>query len=201
MFCTIADIENFLQLEIDVGTQLDSANRAIMEATEVIRNYCDQYISHVVNDVITVDGQGGGMLYLPELPVLSVSEVIEDGDTLTQATDYILGQHGILHRLRNIWSTGVQNISVTYSHGYSVIPVDIVGVCTRAAARAYQSGLTVADTGGMMGLASYTLGDFSISLRGEHGGGAGEGLQGASAARFLLKSERAILDRYRSKTL
>jgi len=66
-------------------------------------------------------------------------------------------------------------------------------VCTRAAARAYQAGLRSADADGIPGVASKSLGDFSVSFAGE----GAEGVMGASAARMLLLSEKDILDRYR----
>ena len=77
------------------------------------------------------------------------------------------------------------------------IPDDVVGVCTRAAARAYQAGLAAAAVGAVSGVASMTLGDYSFSLGTGAGGGAGEGIMGASAARMLLLSEKDILNRYR----
>ena len=92
---------------------------------------------------------------------------------------------------------GIQIIQIAYSHGYAVIPDDIVAVCVRAASRAYQAGLKSADGEGVPGIASKSLGDFSVSYQSEGGGGMGEGVMGASAARLLLLSEKDILDNYR----
>jgi hypothetical protein len=201
MFCTVSDVEDFLQIEITEPEQLASVERAIREVSEVIRNYCNQQIDFVVDDEITLDGQGGSKLYLPELPVLSIKSIEEDGDKLTQATDFILGQWGIVHRLGSRWAAGVQNITIIYTHGYQVIPQDIVGVATRSSSRAYQAGLRSAEQGGILGLASYSLGDFSVSFGSEQGGGKSEGVLGVSAARFLLLSEKDVLNKYRQKGL
>lgn len=197
-FASIADIEAFLQVEISTVVQMASANRALTEATVAIRNYCRQYIEAVADDEVTLDGPGGSRLFLPELPVTGVGEVVEDGETLTVEEDYKLGQHGILHRqpAGQKWASGIQIVTIIYSHGYETIPDDIVAVATRAAARGYQAGLRAAEDEGVVGVQAKSLGDFSVSYGNEQGG---EGTMGASAARMLLMSEKDILDYYRIK--
>jgi hypothetical protein len=198
-FATVEDVESFLQVDIDKTLQIIATERALTEASAAIRNYTRQYLEQIDDEVITLDSSGGYRLFLPELPVIDVTKVVEDGVTLTQGEDYKLGQHGILHRIDQKWSIGIQNITITYSHGYDVIPDDIVAVCTRAASRAYQAGVRAADSDGLMGVASKSLGDFSVSFASESGGGTGEGIMGASAARMLLLSEKDTLDKYRIK--
>lgn len=196
-FATVSDIEAFLQVEISTGAQINAAGRALAEASETIRNYCRQQLDLVEDDEITLDCSGGYKLFLPELPVVEVVSVVEDGETLTADDDYKLGQHGILHRVGQDWASGIQVITVTYSHGYSTIPDDIVAVCVRVASRAYQAGLRSAESAGVPGVASKSLGDFSVTYSSETGGGASEGVLGASAARMLLMSEKDILARYK----
>lgn len=199
-FATVADIEAFLQITITGDAVKESAAAQALEwASEVIRLYCRQKIDEVFDDVLTLDSSGGTRLFLPELPVLSVEAVVEDGEALTIDDDYKLGQWGILHRIGANWATGIQIITITYSHGWYDIPDGIVAVCTRAASRAYQSGLKSASSDGVPGIASKSLGDFSVSFQSEAGGGVGEGLMGASGARMLLLSEKDILDTYRIK--
>ncbi|OGC95309.1 MAG: hypothetical protein A2W25_05175 [candidate division Zixibacteria bacterium RBG_16_53_22] len=197
IFATIQDIEAFLQIEITTPAQILSAQRALIEATAAIRNYTHQYLGRVDDDAITLDSKGWTRMFLPELPVIDVSAVVEDGETLTVDDDYKLGQYGVLHRIGQKWASGIQIITITYSHGYETIPDDIVAVCTRAASRGYQAGLRAADSAGVMGVASKQLGDFSVSFVSEAGGGVGEGVMGASAARMLLLSEKEMLDKYR----
>ncbi len=196
-FATVADIANFLQVSISTAEQSAAARRALTEASQAIRNYCRQHLELVEDDEVTLDSKGGARLFLPELPVLEVSEVIEDGVTLTVDDEYKLGAHGILHRIGARWKKGVQMIQVTYSHGYAELPDDIVAVATRAASRAYQSGLRAAGDEALLGVQSKSLGDFSVAYASEQGGGAGEGVMGASAARMLLLSEKDMLNEYR----
>lgn len=202
LFCTVGDLEAFLQVEI-AAELTESANRAIAEATAMVRNYCRQYLSLVEDETLVVDGVGGTRLFLPQLPVISVAEVVEDDETLTATDDYKLGQWGILHRMGGSeWATGIQNIEVVYSHGYEEIPDDVASIATRVAARAFQAGLRAADVEGVPGVMSKHLGDYTVAFGSEHAGGSsGESVLGASAAPVLLRSEKAMLDGYRVKRL
>jgi hypothetical protein len=196
MFCTVSDIEQFLQTSIPAANLL-SANRAIAEATAAIQNYCRQLIEGVANDTITLDCHGGARLFLPELPVGTLTSVTENSILLVKDDDYKLAQNGILHRLWQPWgygTDGIQMVKIVYSHGYVVIPEDIVSIATRAASRAYQSGLRAAETGGVTGVTATSLGDYSVTYG---GGAAAEGVMGASAAPLLLQSEKEQLDKYR----
>ena len=195
-FCTIADLVALLQIEIEYDDV--SAQRAITEATAAIRNYCQQTIELVEDDEYTFDVRPARWnLLLPELPVIEVSGVVEDGETLVEDDDYQLANYGQLVRVGRRWAAGIQIVTVTYAHGYETIPDDVVAVCTRAAARGYQAGLRSADSDGVPGVASKGLGDFTVSFVGETGGGVGEGVMGASAARMLLLSEKDVLAAYR----
>jgi hypothetical protein len=193
MFCTVADIEHFLQIAVP-ALKLAAANRAIIEATAAIQNYTHQALEAVVGETIILDCIGGTRILLPELPVTALASVTEDGDLLVVDDDYKLGEHGILHRVDAYWAVGIQIIEIEYSHGYAVIPDDIISIATRAASRAYQAGLRAEEMSGISGVTALSLGDYSVSFGGE---GAGEGVLGASAAPLLLKSEKLQLDRYR----
>ncbi|MCB9135161.1 MAG: hypothetical protein H6636_07030 [Anaerolineales bacterium] len=198
-FATIADIANFLQIELAYDDP--SALRALAEATGAIRNYCRQHLSLVEDETIVLDAPRGRRLFLPELPVVELSEVVEEGVTLVANTDYRLDRTGILHRLRgNVWKLdgameGLQNIEITYSHGYATLPQEVVDVCTRAAARAYQAGLKAEENAGVGGLITKRLGDYSVGFSPE--ASSMEGTMGVSAARLLLMSEKDMLNKFR----
>ncbi len=197
-FCSVEDLGQFLQIDIPAAKE-DSAEAAITAVTAAIQNYCDQVISQVEDDELTLDSAGGTKLFLPELPVAEVSAVVEDEETLTEDDDYKLGQWGILHRIDDNWESGIQIITVTYTHGYETIPDDVIAVCVRAAARAYQAGLRAEETDGIPGVSSKSLGDYAVAFGSEQSVGAGEAVLGASAAPLLLRSEKETLDRYRYK--
>lgn len=199
-FTTQTEIEALLQITITDPVQIASITRAISEAETSIRNYTKQEIDPVYNEVLTVDSRLVTQeVTLPELPIISVAQVIEDDEVLVDGTDYKVGQHGIVYRIGRPWSVGIQNLVFTYSHGFETIPNTIKDVATRAAARAFQAGLRSADTDGVIGVASKSLGDYSVSYQSDSSGGVGEGILGASSATFLLKSEKRMLDKFRQK--
>ncbi len=199
-FCSAEDVEHFLQLTIPAAKR-DAVRRAIVAVTEEIKNYCRQQIELVEDDVVTLDVPAGRTkIMLPELPVIEVSKVVEDGDELVAGSDedYQLGQYGILHRVGGQWEEGVQILEVTYSHGYTNLPDDICDVATRAVARAYQAGLKADEVEGLTGVQALSLGDYSVQFGSEQAGGTGDSSLGASAAPMLLRSEREMLHRYRA---
>lgn len=200
-FCTIQDIEDFLQITITT-TQTAAANAAIAEASAAIQNYCRQVLEYIVDDSVTLDVPDSRYdLHLPQLPVVSVKSVTEDGVLLTETDDYKLGQRGILYRVGQKWTTGIQVVTVVYTHGYlndsyASYPADLVSVCARAAARRFQAGLRASGLEAVPGVQAESLGDYSITYSPE-GANSGESMLGASGAPILLRSEKEILDKYR----
>lgn len=194
-FCTIADLEAFLQ--VTIGTPNASATAAIAAASAAIQNYTRQRIEQVAADVVTLTVEASkSVILLPEQPVTAVASVVEDGTALTVGDHYRWTSAGILTRVGRGWASGWQDVVVTYTHGYATIPDDLKGVCIRAAARAYQAGLRAAAAGGIAGIQSEQLPDYSVSFTPETASGQASSL-GASAAPILLPSEKLILDRYR----
>jgi len=194
-FCTIPDLEAFLQLEITTAVQLASAAAAIKEATAAIKNYCHQEIELVEDDEITLDSYGGMRVFLPQLPVTEVTEVLEDGELLVVEDDYKLGQHGILWRVGQRWYEGIGALEITYSHGYATLPDDVIAVAVRAASRTYQMGLNTAEFGGVTGIKSLSLGDYAVTYT--DGTGSQDSALTASGSRMLLLSEKDVLAKYR----
>jgi len=190
-FCRQADLEDLLQMDL-IGHEAAVA-AAIVEASSYIQAYTKQTIERVEDDKVTFDGKGRDRrLFLPQLPVIEVTEVIEDDETLTAGDDYKLGAHGILWRIGGYWAEGIQNITVTYTHGYATVPNVIAAVCARVAARIYQAGVKAAQNGGIAGVQATTLGDYSVT----YVSSADESAQGVSAVPPLLPGEMALLDGY-----
>lgn len=195
-FATVEDVEKILLIEISDADAIASVEFHLAAATEAIQIHVEQWIEWVEDDSILLDSRGTYKLNVPELPVTEISEVTEDGDVLVADDDYKLNQYSVLIRIGQRWSEGIQNIGLTYSHGFDPIPDIIKSICARAASRGYQAALKSAEDEGIPGIASKSLGDFSVSYGGE-GGSTGDGTLGASAARVLLLSEKDILDKFK----
>lgn len=195
-FCTIADLEAFLQ--VTIGTPNASATAAITGASAAIQNECRQRIEQVAADALTLTvEEDRRTILLPEQPVTAIASVVEDGTTLTVGDDYRWTAAGVLTRRGRCWSSEWDGVVVTYTHGYATIPDDLKGVCIRSAARAYQAGLRASAAGGVPGIQAESAdGDYSVTFSPESASSGGSSL-GASAAPILLPSEREILARYR----
>lgn len=73
------------------------------------------------------DGSGTPSIYLDHFPVVSVTTLKENGVTLTENTDFVVGKLGRIVRISSSvsdgyteadWAEGNQNIEVTYKAGY-----------------------------------------------------------------------------------
>lgn len=189
-FCTVADLAALLHVAIPAGD--DSAEAAIVTASALIQNYTGQRIEYVADDVLplTVEAHRSVIL-LPQQPVTAVASVVEDGVTLTVGDGYRWTAAGLLVRQSRVWRSGWQDVIITYSHGYQVIPGDLAAICAQMAARLYRVGLTSAATSGIAGIQAEQLPDYSVTYAG--------GVPGASmtAPPILMPSEARALDRYR----
>lgn len=207
-FARVQDVAHLLRITIDPDDT--GVNMALTQVSAAMQNYCRQTLYLVADDVVTLDvGPDQRRIFLPELPIVSVASVVEDGEALVAGIDedYQLGADGVLYRRsgRGYWTPGIGIAVVTYTHGYPLDydfdgwPDDLRGVCARAAARQFQAGLRAAETGAVPGVASTTIGDYSVNYGSETASGGRETVLGVSAPPMLLRSEKEILDRYRLK--
>lgn len=202
-FISTSDLGEFLGQDV---TDDQLAIIAIDSACEVIRSYCGQRLNYLADETITLNGDGL-VLMLPELPVVVVSAVAED-DVALEATDFYSTRMGVLYRTSGIWSAGLQNIVVTYSHGYAVnesdveldptddtplpdrMPSDIRRVALGLAQRIFVSSGTVVGT-----KASETIGPDSYSYT--LANSTSSGTVSVSSASQFGPDEKAILDLHR----
>lgn len=113
---------------VDASTILDSASAAIREAAGCSISYGPSTITLVVDDPCDFD--------LPAGPVASVASVVVDSVA-------VVGWRKVgdtLHMPRTRWwgDDGLPvEVTVTYTHGYPVIPADIVDLACSLAAMAF----------------------------------------------------------------
>lgn len=208
-FCRVQDVADLLRITINPADT--GVLRAIREASAAIQNYTKQTLALVSDDELTLDvGCAQRIIFLPQVPVVSVASVEEDDEALVAGRDedYVLSGSQLIRMPRGAhWREGTQIVTVTYTHGYPLDydfdgwPDDIRGVCTRMAARALQAGLMAAQTGGVAGVSGFTIGDYQTSYAQGAAASPSGSLLGASGAPLLLRSEKEILDRYKYKRL
>lgn len=140
-FASVSDLATFLGRTIAVGAETTQAQLLLDLATAQMQAYMGQVISAVAGEVIVVDAPLDPTMpiILPESPVTAVSAVSVDGTALVVATDVDWYSTGLVYRRDNRWwsttGTGRQRVSITYSHGYATIPVDLKDVCLAIAAQ------------------------------------------------------------------
>ncbi len=125
---SLAELADHLQRDI---TELPAgAIQALEAATATIHAYTGQTLTLVTDDQVTLTGPGP--LWLPQVPVVTVTAVTVDS-VLLAATNYEWTVYGRLASgWRGRWSG---NVVVTYTHGYDSVPYDIRAVCWQVAAR------------------------------------------------------------------
>lgn len=117
---TLADPEDLaLRLGCPVGD--GKLLLALNRASGRFRGAVGHPVSLVQNDTVWLGGDGGETLLLPARPVANVSVKV-DGVAVTGV--HVSSRLGVL-RLAGGWPDGLDNVEVTYDHGYAAIPVDI----------------------------------------------------------------------------
>jgi hypothetical protein len=206
-FISVDDLNAFMEGTLTGGELMTGI--ALDSACQMVRDYLEQDVNLVRDDIELHDGTGRESLLLRQLPVIEVTLVEEDSVVLVADTDYILwgGRGGTLWRaggqtIPSRWSKGRQNVEVIYDHGYAITPdevvetsegiaVDLVPSSIRlaaleAAARIIRAPSLAAVASGITG---ETLGAYSYT--------ASLGAVNAVIAGGLLAEERITLDRYK----
>lgn len=144
--CQIADVKTYLG--ITNATEDANLTALIAAASAWIENYCNRVFSQATYTE-TRNGNNARGIYLYQSPITAVSSVTVDGVSIPAAassrnfgfvfddeTVYI--QPGIFiapivvsgpFGLPDRFERGVQNVTVTYTAGYAVIPADLVQAC------------------------------------------------------------------------
>lgn len=140
-----ADVE---ALNAYSGEQWDAvrASQALQAATATIQAAADQLLVPVADEVIELDPNRDGTVYLPEMPVTAVSSVeLLVPDPVTAAltwtvldpSGYGWNRRGRLYLTRRprFWPSQQGSVRVTYSHGYEPIPDPLTFLCLDLALR------------------------------------------------------------------
>lgn len=158
-----ADLQAFLQREVEAA----HAEMALRLASGLVRSHTGQRITLTTGATYVLAG-GGTAVRLPQRPVvtgaghpLTVVELAEYGTAELSATEHLTYTRldDELRRRCGTWSPRVQ---VTYSHGYTNVPDDIVAVVLDIAGRALTNPA---------GLRSVSIDDYTRTFATETVGG------------------------------
>lgn len=165
-FISTADLATFMHVD-EATLNPALASLAVAAAQQRVRNFLNQQITLVTDDVVLIDGNGSRQIRLPERPVRSITQIKENGNVL-DPSEYTLRRSLVIRvggqieiwtwpteLMFDVWRVGVGNIEVTYTHGWDVgeidsdgsdsdyeplhVPADILLVALKAAKRGYES--------------------------------------------------------------
>lgn len=154
--------------------QTGRALALLADASAVVRNYTRQDITFVTDDVATLETTPEQWLFLPQRPVISITSVVAGGATLAPGlwkleNDALFRYYGWASRLYYYGTTQPWNqpdtIVVTYTHGYTSVPEDIVRVVCKLAKTAWinPNGLREWQQGNMRAVAALeTVGEGAL---------------------------------------
>ncbi|MFI6299550.1 hypothetical protein ACIBEJ_48705 [Nonomuraea sp. NPDC050790] len=178
---TVADLNTHLQTTLPTP----QAELAIRRASARVRSYTRQVLTFVAGDTIEVPG-GDRVLRVPQRPLVVDGDnpltVVELGDfggldlTLTEDVDFTrLGDELTrgtpswwntrlmgwpYNRVRGVWAPRVR---LTYSHGYTEVPDDIMDVVL---------ALATVNVSNLLGLRAESIDDYSVTYATETVGNA-----------------------------
>ena len=91
-----------------------AAEEMAAEAWAYVRGYTRQTLTPVVGDTVVLDGTGGGLIVLPEVPVTAVTELLVNERPVT---DPEWSADGLI---RVPTPRRYRAVKVTYDHGYAL---------------------------------------------------------------------------------
>lgn len=167
LLATKTDLEIFLDDTLETA----QAELFLKLASGEVRAYTGNLFDYVEDDVVTLNGTGSRVLLLPEAPVDTVTEVVEAVGRTTEKTlagplasspVWEWDEDGVLERIDGgIFTRRRRFYQVTYSHGFDVVPDEVLGIVLEAASR----GMANPE-----GLRQETLGRYSYTVAGEDAG-------------------------------
>ena len=192
------------------STETTNGTRLLGMASGMVRRYTRQTITQVVDDVIVLPGNWGHSLFLPQLPVTSVSSVAVNGvsasvsrwrlignelflgtgsyspdfGTLASPGGALYGPAGSTNGMQvggPSWQGPGTQVTITYTHGFAEVPADIVNEV---------AGMVALQLSTSVGVNSEQIGGYKVSYqRGEGGGMA------------LTEETKSVLNFYRKRAI
>jgi hypothetical protein len=106
---------------------------ALERASDRFRAAVGYPVHQVTDDVIWLDGDGTDTLLLPAAPFTTLSVEL-NGAALVAGSGYQASRRAGILRRAGGWPDGLENIKVTYTHGWVIIPGAIVDAVLEQAA-------------------------------------------------------------------
>jgi len=128
-FVGLAEVKRHLNIPDTTTTHDEELRGFILSCSEVVESIVGTVARREVTEMYS--GLRRVSIPLRRSPVVSVTSVRETGVTLTEGTDYVVSDAGVLSRLSGgtyprSWRSGIANIEVTYVAGRESVPWSII---------------------------------------------------------------------------
>lgn len=205
---TLDDVQAVLGRDL-TDAQVTAAERLLDMASGIVRAYTRQQITKTVNDVVTLPGNWGNTLELPQRPVTAVASVAMNGATMPNTQwklvdgNLFLGTGAFMpdygstiwggtalwgpagsnqgpQAIGNTWQGPTAAITVTYTHGYDEVPGEIVNIV---------SGMVANQLNAEVGIQSEAIGEYKVVYARQ-----------STSGMALGDEDKAILNKFRKRT-
>ena len=133
-----------LAVRLHVGSTDPDLLLALQRASGRFVGEAGHPIVLVENDETWLSGQDARTLLLPAFPVIGTPTIKIDGGPVT---DWEIGrERGILRRKGGVWPDGLDNIHITWTHGWAEIPADIQDAVLEQAETQFHAIAAIAST-------------------------------------------------------
>jgi hypothetical protein len=136
--CQLTDVQTYLG---DSASSSAVALDALIEnASAFIEQYCNRTFA-LANYTETRNGNGGNRLFLLNGPVVSVTAVSVNGQTIAAAPSVMangwVNDDSMVYLRGGCFTRGFQNVTVAYSAGFATIPADVAQACIELVAEKF----------------------------------------------------------------
>lgn len=116
---TADDVEQYTRGRLKASD--DETDRLLSGALAAARRACGWHVSPVIEETLELDGEGGNVLSLPTLRIVTLTSVTELGRSYNVATELDVSKRkgNIMKRGGGCWSNRYGAIEVTLEHGFT----------------------------------------------------------------------------------
>lgn len=109
--------------------------QALDAALATVQSYCGWHIAPSVTTSLDLWSPDSLAVFVPTLRLTAVSAVAQDSVTLSAST-YTFERYGVIRRTPGAYFSPLSKVTVSFSHGFTVLPADVQDVVLLAAQRA-----------------------------------------------------------------
>ena len=157
---TLSELKTRLKISTSDTTYDDLLYSIIEGSSALIEDYCGRTFSGTttLTETFDIDNLHQYLLKVSYIPIVSVSSIVDNGDTVDSSYYYIYEETGIIKTDTHAFTTGLQTVDVTYTGGYTTPPTAIKEVTKVLCASLFNRA-------GAEGIVSESMGDYSVVYR------------------------------------